>query len=84
MARMSATTTKITFADMRAAGALAMCLSVQPLNYDQRRPLARSCPAVGDRTGFRLLMSLYFSGNFLVEVAVPRLELPGPNAVTVI
>lgn len=32
----------------------------------------------------RGLMSLYFSGNFLVEVAVPRLELPGPNAVTVI
>jgi hypothetical protein len=28
--------------------------------------------------------SRHFSGNFLVELAVPRLELPGPKAVTVI
>lgn len=26
----------------------------------------------------------HFSGNLLMEVAVPRLELPGPNAVTLI
>jgi hypothetical protein len=37
-----------------------------------------------DRVGRSHIGTVYFSGNFLVEVAVPRLELPGPKAVTLI